>query len=83
MQNSQLSLTLPAQTHPQPSFLLIFFKSSEPSTVSIDIEIPSWLSNNADATASIHVWELISGGLAESLRHMMDIPVNQFEFLAL
>jgi hypothetical protein len=55
-----------------PSF---FLKSSEPSTVSIDIGIPSWLSNHADAMASIHVWESISGGLVE----MMDIPGNNFE----
>jgi hypothetical protein len=63
MPNSQL-LTDYSVTEIQnkPSFPLVFLKSSEPSTVSIGIEIPPWLTNHADATASIHVWEPILEG---------------------
>lgn len=77
MQNSQLLTDYSAtEIQNQPSLPLVFLKSSEPyNNISIDVEIPSWLSNHADATASIHVWESISGGLVE----MMDIPGNHFE----
>jgi len=77
IQNSQLLTDYSAtEIQNQPSLPLVFLKSSEPyNNISIDIEIPSWLSNHADATASIHVWESISGGFVE----MMDIPGNHFE----
>jgi iterative type I PKS product template protein len=76
IQNSQLLADYSAtEIQKQPSLPLVFLKSSEPYNVSIDIEISSWLSNHADAMASIQVWESMSGGLVE----MLDIPGNHFE----
>lgn len=76
MQNSQLLADYSAtEIQKQPSLPLVFLKSSEPYNVSIDIEIPSWLSNHADTMASIHVWESLSGGFVE----ILDIPGNHFE----
>jgi len=77
LQNSQLLADYSAtEVQKQPSLPFVFLKSSEPyNNVSVNIEIPSWLYNDADAAASIDSWESISGGLAG----VLDIPGHHFE----
>jgi len=77
LQNSQLVADYSTtEIQKQSSLRLVFLKSSESYiNVSVDIEIPSWLSNDADATASFDAWESISGGLVG----MLDIPGHHFD----